>query len=160
MPRSVPTSPYELAKTYIGEVEEFPGPKDNHPLIQWGHKLCGLGRDVPDEVAWCSSVLQVPCYQLRLPRSKSAAARSWLEVGLPIRLEEAEPGFDVVVIKRGPEPQPGPEVTKGAPGHVGLFAGYDSVRKLVTLLGGNQSDAFCLADFPAYQVLGVRRLLV
>lgn len=160
MPRTVPTSLYELAKTYVAQVEERPGPKDNHPLIQWGFELCGLGRNVADEVAWCSAILQVPTYQLRLPRSKSAAARSWLDVGLKIRLEDAEPGFDIVVLKRGPEPQPGPEVTKGAPGHVGIFAGLDQARKLVTLLGGNQSDSFCLADFPTSQVLGVRRLLL
>jgi hypothetical protein len=75
---------------------------------------------------------------LRLPRSKGLRARSWLAVGEPIALEEAESGYDVVVLKRGAGEQPGPEVMD-APGHVGFFAGVEGQD--VLLLGGNPGDS-------------------
>jgi hypothetical protein len=53
--------------------------------------------------------------------------------------------------------QPGLEVVN-APGHVGFFAGYDAVREIVQLLGGNQEDAVSIASFPAERILGIRRL--
>jgi hypothetical protein len=93
---------------------------------------------------------------LRLPRSKSLQARSWLLVGKSIKLEEAEPGFDVVVLQRGDGTQPGPEVID-APGHVGLFAGHEGDSLL--LLAGNQADAVNISRFPQNHLLGIRRLV-
>ena len=72
-------------------------------------------------------------------------------------LAEAKAEFDVVVLKRGTGNQPGPEVTSGAPGHVGFFAGLERDRVLV--LGGNQSNGVCVQSFPVSDVLGVRRLI-
>ena len=92
---------------------------------------------------------------LRLPRSKSLRARSWLTVGRPVTIDEAEAGFDVVILKRGKAKQPGPDVIE-APGHVGLFAGREG--NFVLVLGGNQSDAVNLKRFPVGRVLGIRRL--
>lgn len=109
-------------------MRELTGAK-NHPLTVWWHSLCNL-RETPDEVPWCSSFLNGVAWELRLPRSKSAAARSWLEVGVPIVWGKAAPGFDVVILKRGEGDQPGPEVL-AAPGHVGLFAGWERDRKTV-----------------------------
>ena len=160
MPIPIPSTPYSLLETLIG-LEERPGPKDNHPLVQWGLELCGLGRNQPDEIAWCSAILQPIMHLLKLPRSKSAAARSWLKVGLEITIPEAKRGFDVVILKRGPEPQPGPEVTSGAPGHVGLFSGMEyggATATRVRVLAGNQSDSINVQAFPLSQVLGVRRI--
>lgn len=154
--RELPLTLFDLAQRCVGIVER-PGPKDNHPAILWGLELCGLGRDQPDEIPWCSAILNLWAWLLRLPRSKSAAARSWLRVGTPIHLNAAEPGFDVVILKRGTGDQPGPEVTSGAPGHVGLFAGIED-GGWVLVLGGNQNDAVTVARFRAANVLGVRRL--
>ncbi len=70
-------------------------------------------------------------------------------------LDAAEVGFDVVVFKRGPGDQPGPEVIE-APGHVGFLAGQE--EKHVLVLGGNQADSVCVSRYPATDVLGVRRL--
>ena len=70
---------------------------------------------------------------LRLPRSKSLRARSWLTVGRPVAIDEAEAGFDVVILKRGKAKQPGPDVIE-APGHVGLFTGREG--NFVLVLGG------------------------
>jgi uncharacterized protein (TIGR02594 family) len=117
--------------------------------------LCALGPDQPDTVPWCSSFVNAICWMLRLPRSKSAAARSWLLVGRAVPLHDAQVG-DVVILRRGGNTQ-GPEVI-AAPGHVGLFAGADLTRGVVHVLGGNQSDGVSVAGFKAVDVLGVRRL--
>lgn len=139
-------TPYALAQRFVGEIRELPG-NQHHPFIQWAHMLCGLGADQPDEVPWCSSFLNAIAWTLNLPRSKSAAARSWLNVGQVIELRAASPGYDVVVLKRGTHP---------AQGHVGLFAGLQGDR--VHLLGGNQGNTISIAAFPVQDVLGVRRL--
>ena len=136
---------FELAQRFVGEIKEIPGPQ-NEPFIQWAHSLCGLGTDQPDEIAWCSSFANSVAWLLRLPRSKSAMARSWLSVGVPIDLKDAVPGYDVVILSRGTPPS----------GHVGFFAGLEGDR--IHVLGGNQGDAVTVASFPATMLLGVRRL--
>lgn len=146
-------TPFDLAQRYIG-IKELPGGKDN-PLIQWWLSLCGFSTDSPDEVPWCSAFVNGIAWELRLPRSKSAAARSWITVGVPIPIHEARPGNDIVILKRGEGDQPGPEVL-AAPGHVGFFAGLYGPR--VYVLGGNQGDAVTIAPYPVERILGIRRL--
>lgn len=143
---------YDLAQRFVG-LKEIAGPKTNG-FIAWAHSLCGLD-DAADEVPWCSSFVNALAWMLRLPRSKSAAARSWLNVGEPIELAAAAVGYDVVILRRGNGPQPGPEII-AAPGHVGLFAAVD--QAFVLVLGGNQADSVNIARFPIASVLGVRRL--
>lgn len=143
---------FDLAGRYAG-IGELAG-KDHHPLIQWWLSLCSLGYDAPDETAWCSAFVNGIAWELRLVRSKSAAARSWLTVGEAVPLAEARTGYDVVIIKRGTSH--GPEVTTGAPGHVGFFAGIEGDR--VLMLSGNQGNKVSILGFPVADVLGVRRL--
>ena len=144
---------FRLAQRYLG-VHERAGDQ-HHPLIQWWLSLCAFGLDAADEIAWCSAFVNGVAWELGLPRSKSAAARSWLAVGEPVPLDEAQPGFDVVVLQRGEGPQPGAAVLD-APGHVGFFAGLDA--DAVFVLAGNQSNAVNVQRFPRWRVLGVRRL--
>jgi len=144
---------FSLAQRFVGEIQERAGEKDD-PFILWCLESCGL-KDSHDEVPWCSAFANRIAWLLRLPRSKSARARSWLEVGIPLTTMEAVCGFDIVVLKRGAEPQPGPEVID-APGHVGFFAGSEGGRVLV--LGGNQGDAVTVASFARDSMLGIRRL--
>jgi uncharacterized protein (TIGR02594 family) len=153
---------YHLAQRFIGQVVELPG-EDHSPFIQWCHESCGFGPNTPDEVPWCSSFLNRIAWMLRCPRSKSAMARSWLEVGEPVTNEPVI-GWDVVVLQRGGGDQPGPDVLD-APGHVGLFAGFNSftdrggnARNQILVLGGNQSNAVSIRPYPLERVLGVRRL--
>jgi len=80
-----------------------------------------------------------------LPRSRSLAAASWLQVGQALELFVARVGFDVVVLER-----------EGGH-HVGFFAGRDDKGK-VLVLGGNQADAVNVAAFDEAKVIGVRRL--
>jgi uncharacterized protein (TIGR02594 family) len=151
------TTAHSIAARYarLG-VLEIPGP-DDHPFIQWCHSLCGLGLDTPDEVPWCSSFAQHPAFELDLPRSKSARARSWLNVGIPTNLEDAERGFDIVVLARGEGPQPGPEVMM-APGHVGYFDSWNENGDPI-ILGGNQSNSVSFSSYRRDRILSIRRLI-
>jgi len=142
---------FSIAQRFVGTTEAV-GVASN-PLILAMLKL-DQGWPQDDEVPWCSAFLNWVAWLLRLPRSKSLAARSWLTVGQPIPIESAEAGFDVVVFSRGGNP-PGPEVLN-APGHVALFASVEG--GLVYVLGGNQGDTVKVSAYPLTRVLGVRRL--
>lgn len=147
-------TPFDLASRYVGVIKEIPGDHD-HPFIQWCFSLCGMDPETHDEVAWCSAFAQHPAFELELPRSGSARARSWLNVGERVPLLEARVGYDLVVLQRGAGPQPGPEVID-APGHVGYFAGRK--EGLVMVLGGNQGDRVSVATFTPWNVLAVQRI--
>jgi uncharacterized protein (TIGR02594 family) len=147
----LPITAFDLGSRYVGLVMEIAG-KVHHPLIQWWISLCGLPLSSPDEIPWCSAYCNGIAWELRLPRSKSLAARSWLEVGRPIKLEDAKVGFDIVVLNRGGPTDP----STGGPGHVGFYAGVED--QFVLLLGGNHSDKVSLARFPSSTILGLRRL--
>ena len=146
--RKVELTAFDLAQRYVG-IRERMG-EDDHPLIRWWHSLTTYG-EADDEVPWCSSFVNGVCWELRLPRSKSAAARSWLAVGRAVDLSQAAIGFDVVVLKRGMSP---------TAGHVGFYAGKAEMDDMnhVQILGGNQGNAVAVAPFPTSAVLGVRRL--
>jgi uncharacterized protein (TIGR02594 family) len=135
-------------------IKEIPGSKDN-PQVVAMLRLDQSG-DLKDEVPWRSAFVNYVAWLLRLPRSKSLAARSWLQIGSVVNLNEAEVGFDVVIFKRGEGEQPGPEVVN-APGHVGFYAGKEGTDILV--LGGNQGDRVSIARFAADKVPGIRRLV-
>lgn len=143
---------YKLAERFIG-TKEMQGSVDN-PMVM---SMLKLDADWPenDEVPWCSAFVNYVCWLLRLPRSKSLRARSWLEVGEPVGPDQACVGFDVVVLKRGPDPQPGPDVIQ-APGHVGFYVGHG--EHYVEVLGGNQSNTVKVSKYPVNDILGVRRL--
>lgn len=144
---------YSLAQRYIG-IKEIPGSEDNPAVLA----MLKLDGDWPehDEVPWCSAFTNWIAWHLRLPRSKSLRARSWLRVGVPVRLEDARPGFDVVILQRGSGEQPGPDVID-APGHVGFYGGVQG--QSVLILGGNQSNTVSVVGYPQSRILGVRRLL-
>lgn len=138
---------YELAHRLVGEVQERPLAAD-HPAIRWFHLTTTLGEQ-PDEVPWCSSFVNWCAWILRLPRSKSAAARSWLEIGESVPLGDARVGWDIVVFARG---------ASATAGHVGVFAGVTQDGTSVRVIGGNQTNAVTVASYPSDRVLGVRRL--
>ena len=145
---------YKMATRFVG-IKEVPG-QPSHPLIL---SMLKLDMDWPegDEVPWCSAFVNFVCWLLRLPRSKSLLARSWLGIGVPIELEGALPGYDVVILSRqvGDEDPPGPE-DMTAPGHVGFFAGLQG--RYILVLGGNQSNTVNVQAYDRGRILGVRRL--
>lgn len=143
---------YDIAQRFAG-VSEVDGSTSNPHILA----MLRLDNTWPegDHVPWCSAFMNYVAWILRLPRSKSLRARSWLLIGRPVALEHAEIGFDVVILKRGKGNQPGPEIIE-APGHVGFFAGIEGSKVLI--LGGNQSDTVNISHYPANHILGIRRL--
>lgn len=150
--KKIEVSAYEIAQRFVG-TKEVPGTTSNPQVLAMLHLDKTWPKD--DKVPWCSAFTNYVAWLLRLPRSKNLLARSWLTVGEVISLDAAEPGFDVVIFKRGSGPQPGPEDIK-APGHVGFFAGISGTKVLV--LGGNQQDSVSIGSYPKRNLLGVRRL--
>lgn len=142
---------FDLAQRFVG-VKEVPGAGSNPQVLAF----LRLDDSWPqgDDVPWCSAFANYVAWLLRLPRSKNLAARSWLNVGVPISLFQATLG-DIVILKRGGGEQPGPEVIS-APGHVGFYAGHDGAT--VYVLGGNQGDSVSIAPFPVFRILGIRRI--
>lgn len=145
MSEKLQISAYDLAERFTG-IKEIPGKGKSHQIMS----MLRLDNNWPedDEVPWCSAFVNYIAWLLRLPRSKSLMARSWLGVGEPINLQRARKGPDVVVLWRGSK--------SGSSGHVGFYAGYD--EEYVYMLGGNQSDTVNVAKFPVDRILGVRRL--
>lgn len=146
---NVKITAFDIAERFIG-TKEIPGQKDN-PMILSMLKLDGEWPE-HDEVPWCSAFVNYVAWLLRLPRSKSLAARSWLRVGVAIDPSLADIGFDVVILNRGGSPDP----NDPGPGHVGFYAG--SGQGSVYVLGGNQSDSVGVASYSAARMLGIRRL--
>ena len=143
---------YQLAERWVGTLGEVKGVTDN-PFILGMLKL-DQAWPTHDEVPWCSAFLNFIAWQLRLPRSKSLAARSWLTVGTPVDPVMAVQGFDIVILKRG-DSNAGPNVIN-APGHVGLYS--SRIHGQTFILGGNQGDNVSVAPFNNIDILGVRRL--
>lgn len=146
-------SAYTVAHRWIG-LRETPGAGHSSAVLAMLQLDDRSVRD--DETPWCSAFVNFVAWQLGLPRSASLSARSWLSVGTPIELAAAAPGWDVVVLSRGPNAPPAS--VRAAPGHVGFYASHDERRGTVKLLGGNQSDQVCLEEFSLARLLGVRRL--
>lgn len=146
-------------------VYEIPGPESNKRIelyqstCRWKHS--------DDAIAWCSSLVNF-CIEggddiqrvfleganiIPLVGTKSAQARSWLRWGRVISLQHAPIGA-ILILKRGPEPQPGPEVVD-AKGHTCFFNGWATPHHIEGI-GGNQSNMVRSSIYPANKVIGVR----
>lgn len=143
--KGIELTAFDLAQRFVG-MHEVAGAVRDNPAILAMLRLDGAWPE-HDEVPWCSAFVNYIAWLLRLPRSKSLAARSWLTIGRAIFPGEAVAGFDVVILRRGDNPEAG---------HVAFFAGFG--ENTMELLGGNQGNAVSVAPFPAGRVVGVRRL--
>lgn len=146
----------DLAERFVG-MKEVQGAGTNAQILA----MLRLDQDWPatDEVPWCSAFVNYLAWLLRLPRSKSLAARSWLSIGTPVRLDEAKRGFDVCVFQRSgqdPDEVNHPPYRTDLPGHVAVFVKF--VGKNVYVYGGNQGDQVSLVGYPTTQLLAIRRL--
>jgi uncharacterized protein (TIGR02594 family) len=142
-------TPFQVAQTFIG-IKELDGDKDN-PLILAMIQSCNpISEELKDEIPWCSAFVNFVCKHLRLPRSHSLAARSWLNIGQVVTRFELLCDADIVVFKRGIDPRKG---------HVGFFAGYNNEKQAVHILGGNQSNSVSLQQFNIEEIIGCRRLI-
>lgn len=99
-----------------------------------------------DEVPWCSVFVNWVALQVGAQMSKSAMARSWLNVGTKILTPELG---DVVILQRAGSP---------ISGHVGFYIGAHEDGKRIYILGGNQSNQVNISAFNKSDLLGYRRL--
>lgn len=140
------TPPGNSARLYAHALKdnglrELPGTA-SAPRIELAIKTAASWLDRDDsKTAWCGCIMGLWCKELGLPvPSEYFRAANWLNVGTPVRLEDAILG-DIVVIGR----------TGG--NHVALFK--DSA---LTLFGGNQSNSVNYSKFDRSSLKGIRRI--
>lgn len=147
-------TPLSIARRYLG-LQETPGPAHTAAVVAMLQRVDRSVRG--DETAWCSAFVDHCAWLCELPTPKSLRARAWLRVGFEIPIAEAQPGYDLCVFTRGLNMAPA--TVEHAPGHVALFVKWDSARRVVAVLGGNQANQVSVAEFPIARLLGVRRLV-
>ena len=147
IPGDAVTTPYELARTQIGQAECH-GPNSN--IVIDGYlasvgALTGNG----DETSWCSAFVQWCCQNATPPVEGTGRpnARSWLVWGVQVPPGRQREG-DVCVLWRG-DP-------RGWQGHVGFYV-RRTIDERIILLAGNQGDRVCEASFAESRVLAYRR---
>lgn len=132
-----------LAKSLIGTLEWKDG--DNPVVVQMFADI-GHSWVKDDETAWCAAFSGSCLEKSDIPSTRALNARSYLDWGRVVDLENAKPG-DIVVFWRG--------TPDGWQGHVGFYLSHTSTH--IKVLGGNQKDQVCIADYSREQFLGVRR---
>lgn len=136
-------TPYELAQKDLGTWEWKDG--HNPKVVQYFHDI-GHAWVKDDETAWCAAFVGSMLHRANMPHTGKLNARSYLEWGEPVDLNDAEEG-DIVVFSRG-DPN-------GWQGHVGFFV--KRAGKYIEVLGGNQSNQVNVKRYPVSRLLGVRR---
>lgn len=139
-------SVYEIARRYIG-VREIPGKKHNPTILHWLRVIGSWVHD--DETAWCSTFANYCAHLAGLERSGKLNARSWLKVGVPVSLNDAQKGDVVILWRVSPT---------SSYGHVAFFDSRLPLLGLVRLLGGNQHDQVGIDAYPIDRIIGIRRL--
>lgn len=134
---------YKLARAEFGVREQRNG--HNPDIVQYFEDV---GHDwvKDDETAWCAAFVGAMLQRVGLEHTGALNARSYLEWGEPVALDEAREG-DVVVFWR--------DSRASWKGHVGFFVRREGTNIIV--LGGNQSDQVKESAYPVGRLLGVRR---
>ena len=132
------------AGTYLG-LEEWPGARHN-PEIMAMFGAVGHGWVQDDETPWCAAFVGAVLSQLGLPHTGRLNARSYLEWGVPVTIEEARPGDIVTLWRVSPD---------ALTGHVAVLVERAGDR--VLLRGGNQGNRVSDAWYPVARIIGVRR---
>lgn len=134
---------YNIAKGYVG-VHEEKGTKHN-PLVvsMWKNSHIPWIRD--DETPWCAAFVGSCLEEAGLVSSRSAAALSYKEWGIPLN----QPFEGAVAFM---ERKSGKRVVGG---HVAFVAGVTQ-DGMIMLLGGNQGDSVSIKAFNPNRILGYR----
>ena len=134
-------------KHAMGEVGTWEWADGHNPKVLDYFAEVGHDWVQDDETAWCAAFVGAMLRRAGLPHTGELNARSYLDWGRPVRLEDAEIG-DVVVFWRG-----SPDSWQG---HVGFYDGQDGDG--IRVLGGNQGNQVNVNRYPADRLLGVRRM--
>ena len=132
------------AFTEVG-VHEIEGSKSNRDIERFLQSTVeGPPGHMADEIHWCSAFVNCMIEEATLLEgTNSVAARSWLKFGK--RTKDPVRGC-IVVFSR---PNNGPNS-----GHVAFFLRKTGDK--IRVLGGNQSDAVSIRDFPESRLLDYR----
>ena len=136
-------TPFDIARSYIG-LSEGPGPADN-PVIMEMYASVGHDWVEHDSVAWCAAFVGHCLERAGIRSTRKLTARSYLDWGVPIEVEDAQQG-DIGIIPRG---------SSSWQGHVFFIDRIEG--PWVWGLGGNQDDAVNVKRYPVSKLLGVRR---
>lgn len=122
------------------DVAEVAGPGDNPRIVDY-LRSTNLGGDMAsnDETAWCSAFVNFCVEQAGFAGTDSAGARSWLKWG---RKTDTPVTGCIVIFERGAPPS----------GHVAFYVSESADQ--VKVLGGNQGNKVCFAQYPKTRVLG------
>lgn len=136
-------TPYQLARAEIGTVEWKNG---SNPKVLAYYEDAGHAWVEDDAVAWCAAFVGAMLKRAGLKGTEKLTARSYLDWGEAVALEDARAG-DIAVFQRG---------SSEWQGHVGFYVSHNS--KTVKVLGGNQSDRVRESDYLRSSLLGIRRI--
>ena len=134
---------HEIATAELG-VHETPGPAATARIVEYASHT--TMKATSDEVPWCSSFANWVTDTAGYPGNHSAAARSWLNWGLPI---DAPILGCIVVMDRHDAANP-------TAAHVTICDHPDISNGMIRCIGGNQGDAVKVSRFPTAKVLGYR----
>jgi len=134
---------HDIAVAELG-VHETPGPEATARIIEYASHT--TLKATSDEVPWCSDFVNFDVDTAGFQGTHSAAARSWLDWGVPIDVPILG---CIVVIDRHDDNNP-------EAAHVTLCDHPDISNGIIRCLGGNQHDSVSIARFPVEKVLGYR----
>lgn len=135
---------FNLAKQDLGTWEWAEG---HNPKVVKYFKDVGHAWVKDDETAWCAAFVGAMLKRSGLPHTGKLNARSYLNWGEPVALDDAQPG-DVVVFSRGDR--------NGWQGHVAFFVRKEGSK--IVVLGGNQKNQVNEKPYAATRLLGIRRI--
>lgn len=124
---------------------EWKGADHNPKVVQYFADV-GHSWVKDDETAWCAAFVGAMLKKAGLAHTGKLNARSYLDWGEPVAIEDARAG-DVVVFSRGNP--------AGWQGHVAFLVGIDGDR--IEVLGGNQANQVSIKSYPMDRLLGIRR---
>lgn len=128
---------YLVAEEEIG-TKEIDGSGNNPRILEY-HMATKL-KATDDLTPWCSSFVCWCLEQCGIESTRNAWARSYLNWGKV--LESPQYGC-IVVFSRGTDS-----------GHVGFYVG--ETKDSIIVLGGNQSNRVCMAEYPKQRLLQYR----
>lgn len=136
---------YKLALEDLGTWEWRQG---HNPKVVQYFKDVGHGWVTDDETAWCAAFVGAMLKRAGYAHTGKLNARSYLDWGEPVDLDEASVG-DIVVFWRV-----SPSDWRG---HVAFLAEEYNGGSVVSVLGGNQANQVNIRDYSTNRILGVRK---
>jgi uncharacterized protein (TIGR02594 family) len=133
----------KLARDLLG-TKEVSGPTGN-PKIMEMYRSVGHDWVKDDSVAWCAAFVGHCLEKSGIRSTRLLTARSYLSFGQEIEPSKATEG-DIVIFTRG---------TSAWQGHAAFYVSQTATQ--IRVLGGNQSNAVTMANYPKSRLIGVRR---